>query len=321
MSWLLNAVAHAFLRAAPRLWRTHSCVQRRDSSRRFLARFLTAAPCVATSGDAARRSACATANGLCLLAMAAGAAAQTGVPLALRDVGIDQKLNQPAPLDAVFAGEDGQRRPLRDYLRGKPVVLALVYYECPMLCEMTMNGVLRAARAMPLDAGKDFDIIAVSFDAKETPAEATAKRDQYVRQYRRPGSESGWRFLTGDQPAIDALARAAGFRYTWDASTRQWAHASGIMVLTPEGRFSRYFYGIEYSARDLRLGLVEASRGRIGSAVDRVLLYCFHYDPRTGRYGLVILNIIRAAGGATVLGLCGFWWAMARQRRKAVHVA
>ncbi len=253
-----------------------------------------------------------------LLGIAAAAAAQTetALPEQLRGVGIDQLLNEAVPLDAGFVDESGGRIALGSLFRGKPVVLAFVYYECPMLCNMQLNGLLRAMRAISLTAGDQFDVLTVSFDPRETPAQAAAKKQQYIRQYGRAGAERGWRFLTGDQPSIERLTRAAGFRYTFDSKSGQWAHASGVMLLTPGGRLARYLYGVEFSARDLRLGLVEASRGRIGSPVDKMLLYCFHYDPLRGRYGVAILNVVRAAGVATLLALCGFWGLMYRRSRR-----
>ena len=244
------------------------------------------------------------------------ALAQPALPPQLRGVDLEQRLNTQAPLDTVFAAEDGRRAPLGSYLRGRPLVLAFVYYECPMLCNMQLNGLLKALRAMPLSVGDQFDVLVVSFDPRETPAQATAKKRTYIEQYKRPGAGEGWRFLTGAEGDIARLTAAAGFRYAFDERTGQWAHASGVMVLTPEGRFSRYFYGIDIPPRDLRLGLVEASRGKIGSPVDKVLLYCFHYDPSTGRYSVMVINIIRGAGAATIVGLCVFWAIMLRQRRK-----
>ena len=238
------------------------------------------------------------------------------VPEQLKDVGIDQRLDEQVPLDLAFADENGIRRPLRQFLRGRPAVLSLVYYECPMLCTMVLNGLLKAVRAMPLTIGSDFDIITVSFDPKEKPELARAKKEEYVARYGRPSAGEGWRFLTGDEPEIRALTKAAGFRYKFDSISRQWAHASGIMVLTPEGRLSRYFYGLEYSARDLRLGLVDSSAGKIGSKVDQVLLYCFHYDARQGKYSLLIMNVVRIAGVATVLCLGAFWFVMAKKERR-----
>ena len=238
------------------------------------------------------------------------------LPPQLRKVGIDQKLNSQVPMDAVFADEDGNRKPLREFMRSRPAVLALVYYECPMLCTMILNGLLKAVRVVPLGAGADYDIIAVSFDPSETPQLARAKKHEYVQRYHRAGGENGWRFLTGDAENIARLTSAVGYRTQRDDKSNQWSHASGIMILTPEGRLSKYFYGVEYSARDLRLGLVEASRGRIGSPVDQVLLFCFHYDPSTGKYSLLILRLLRVCAAATVLGLLAFWWFSYRSRRK-----
>jgi protein SCO1/2 len=241
------------------------------------------------------------------------------LPKALEGVGIDQRLNEMAPLDLEFLDEHGARVRLGDYFGEKPVILALVYYECPMLCTLELNGLLRALRVLPLDLGADFEIVTVSFDPGETPELAAKKKMEYAAQYGRAGGEEAWHFLTGSQASIEALTRAVGFRYKYNPETDLFNHASAIVVLTPEGRLSKYFYGIEYSARDLRLGLVEASAGRIGSPVDEILLYCFHYDPETGKYGVAIMNVLRLAGVATVIALGGFVVLMLRRdrRRKA----
>ncbi len=244
------------------------------------------------------------------------AQAQNQRPPLLRDVGLDQRLNEQAPLDLSFRDEVGRAVRLRDYFGKKPVVLSLVYYECPMLCTMVLNGLLRSLRAIRFDAGNQFQVVIVSIDPRETPAIAAAKKETYLGQYRRAGASEGWHFLTGAEPEIQQLARAVGFRYAYDPKTGQYAHASGVIVLTPEGKLSRYFYGIEYSARDLRLGLVEASANKIGSAVDQVLLFCYHYDPLTGKYGLIIMNLLRAAGVATVLALGSFVVVMFRRERQ-----
>jgi protein SCO1/2 len=236
-------------------------------------------------------------------------------PEPLREVGIDQRLDQRLPLDLVFTDESGAQRPLRSFFNGRPVILSLVYYECPMLCNMTLNGVLRAARAIPLDIGKDYDVLTVSFDPKETPQLAAAKKNEYVRRYKRPTGDQGWRFLTGGEASIRKLTEAVGFRYRYDADSKQWAHASAVMVVTPDAKLARYFYGVEYSARDLRFGLVEASQGKIGSKVEQILLYCFHYDPKTGKYSVAVMRIIRAAGLLTILAIAGFWFVMYRQSR------
>ena len=242
--------------------------------------------------------------------------ASTKLPAALEGVGIDQRLNELVPLDAEFADEHGAAVKLGDYFGEKPVILALVYYECPMLCTLELNGLLRALRAVPLDMGADFEVVTVSFDPDETPALAAAKKDEYVGKYGREGADGAWHFLTAPAGSIDRLAEAVGFRYRYNPATDLFNHASAIFVLTPEGRLSKYFYGIEYSARDLRLGLVEASAGKIGSAVDEILLFCFHYDPETGKYGVVIMNVVRLAGVATVLLLGGFIAVMLRRDRR-----
>jgi protein SCO1/2 len=239
----------------------------------------------------------------------------TELPNQLKDVGIDQKLDSKLPLDALFTDEQGVARPFKDYLTGRPVILALVYYECPMLCTMTLNGLLRTLRPMTLNVGEHFDVIAVSFDPNDTAPMAEKKRFEYMERYNRPGSEKGWRFLTGGQESIKRLTDAVGFRYSRDPQNGQWAHASGLQVVTPDGRVARYFYGVEYSARDLRLSLVEASQGKIGTAVDQVLLFCFHYDPTTGKYGLLIMNLLRTGAALTVLGFLAFWLLNRRGRR------
>ncbi len=238
--------------------------------------------------------------------LAVPALGQRRPPNEIEGVGIDQRLEAPIPLDATFVDSEGKTVRLGDLLRGKPVILTLVYYRCPMLCNLVLEGLLSTLRPLTMSVGDEFDVITVSFDASEGPELAAAKRRAYLDSYERTGAESGWHFLTGDQAAIDALTQAVGFRYRWDEETQQFAHGSAIVVLTPEGLVSRYFYGIEFQPRDLRLGLVEASRGEIGSAVDQILLLCFQYDPATGRYGFVINGFIRGAGLLTVLMLAIF---------------
>jgi len=244
------------------------------------------------------------------------ALAQEALPPALKDVGIDQRLNEQVPLGLEFKDETGKRVQLRQYFGRKPLVLSLVYYECPMLCTMVLNGMLRSFRAMKLDVGRDFEVVTVSFDPGDTPELAAAKKQGYIERYERQGAAGGWHFLTGEETAIRELTRAVGFRYKYDAASGQFVHASAIMVLTPDGRLSRYLYGIDYAPRDLRLALVESSAGRIGSPVDAVLLYCFHYDPSTGKYSLLIMNVIRAAGTATVAVLGAFLLVMFRRDRR-----
>jgi len=224
----------------------------------------------------------------------------------LTEIGVDQKLNAHVPLDLRFKDESGTAVYLRDFLRGKPVVLSLVYFECPMLCSMTLNGLVKGMRPLTFNIGRDFDVVTISFDPNETPQLAAAKKDVYVKDYGRPGAASGWHFLTGSVDSIQRLTDAVGYRYKWDASTKQWAHVSAIILLTPDGRVSQYLYGIEFSARDLRLSLVQASQNKIGTLVDRILLYCYHYNPTTGKYGFVIMNTVRVASLATVFALAAF---------------
>ena len=228
------------------------------------------------------------------------------LPGPLKGVGFDQRLNEQVPLDLLFRDEAGQTVRLGDYIgtaSPRPTILALVYYECPMLCTVVLNGLLGSLRALSFNVGEQFNIVTVSFDPTETPSLAAAKKKEYVKRYGRPGATAGWHFLTGEETAIEQLTQAIGFRYTYDPETEQYIHASGIVVLTPQGKIARYFYGIEYAPRDLRLGLVEASANKIGSPIDQVLLFCYHYDPITGKYGLLIMNVIRVAGFATVLSL------------------
>jgi protein SCO1/2 len=227
--------------------------------------------------------------------------ASTNVPEGLAGVGIQQKLDAQLPLHAKFRDEYGQEVTLGRYFGSKPVLLAPVYYRCPMLCTQIMSGLEGALRAVSLDPGKDFEIVAFSFDPKDSPETALAKKEMYMKRYRRPGTKNGWHFLTGGEAEIKALTDALGYGVRYDPRTDQYAHASGVMIATPQGRLSRYYYGVEYSPRDLRLGLVEASANKIGNPVDALLLYCFHYDPATGRYGAVVMNMVRFAGVAFTL--------------------
>lgn len=248
---------------------------------------------------------------LALLAYPAACAAQLTGPVQnigvrpelLKEVGIDQKLNDVIPLGLTFRDENGNPVKLSQYFGQKPVLLSLVYYNCPMLCTQVLNGIDRSLRYVPMDIGKDFEVVTVSIDPSESPKLASAKRDLYVGIYGRPGAAEGWHFLTGDESQIKQLANAAGFRYAYDADSKQFAHASAIMILTPEGKISRYFYGIQYPSRDVRLGLVEASEGKIGSPVDQILLFCYHYDPITGKYGLLVSRVIKAGGLLTMLAI------------------
>jgi protein SCO1 len=238
------------------------------------------------------------------------------LPQALRDVGMDQRLNEQVPLDTVFRDEQGQSVRLGDYFDSKAVILSLVYYDCPMLCTQVLNGLVSSIGVLSFDVGNQFDVVTVSFDPHDTPELATAKKRSYLQRYRRPGAAQGWHFLTGDQSSIKALTSAIGFRYGFDPASGQFAHASGIMVITPQGRISRYFYGIEYAPKDLRLGLVEASENRIGSPVDQILLFCYHYDPATGKYSTAVLNIVKLGAALTLLGLVALWVFLRRTTAK-----
>jgi len=222
-------------------------------------------------------------------------------PELLKQVGIDQKLNQSIPLNLTFRDENGQAVQLAQFFGQKPVILTLVYYNCPMLCTQVLNGVESGLKELPTDIGKQFEVVTISIDPTESHVLAKVKQEMYVGMYGRRGAAQGWHFLTGDEPQIKQLADAVGFRYAYDPDTKQFAHASAIMLLTPEGKISRYFYGIQFPSRDLRLGLVEASEGKIGTPVDQVLLFCYHYDPATGKYGLLISRVIQAGGALTVL--------------------
>ncbi|HEV3470097.1 MAG TPA: SCO family protein [Pyrinomonadaceae bacterium] len=227
-----------------------------------------------------------------------------GTPDALRDVKIDQRLGGQVPLDLKLRDEAGREVRLAEYFqKGRPVVLTLVYYECPMLCNQILNGLVGALDGVSFTPGKEFEIVTVSFDPRETPELAARKKETYVRRYRREGAAAGWHFLTGEEAEVRRLAGAVGFGYVWDERSQQFAHSSAVMVATPEGRLSHYFYGIDYDPRALRLSLVEASASKIGSPVDQLILYCYHYDPATGRYGPVIMNIMRLAGVLTVVAI------------------
>lgn len=234
----------------------------------------------------------------------------------LTRVGFDQRLDEPLPLELPFRDERGEEVTLRQYFGQRPVVLVLAQYQCPMLCTQVLNGLVQSLNALEFNAGEEFEVLIVSFDPSETADLAANKKAAYLRRYDRPGADAGWHFLTGEQESIARLTETVGFCYEYDPRSKQYAHASGVIVLTPEGRTSRYFYGIDFPTRDLRLGLVEASAGRIGSPVDQILLLCFHYDPATGRYGFAIHRIMRAACAATVLGLAGFIAVSLRRERK-----
>lgn len=229
---------------------------------------------------------------------------KTVAPPGLEGVGIDQHLNEQVPLNLTFKDEQGKTVKLGDYFHdGRPVILNLVYFQCPMLCTEVLNGLTSALRVIRFVPGKEFEVVTLSIDPRETPALAANKKQMYLKKLGNPEAGKGWHFLTGDQAQISELANAVGFHYRYDPKLGQFAHAAGIMLITPSGKVSQYYYGVEYSAKDMRLGIVEASQNKIGSLADQVLLYCYHYDPSTGKYGATITNIIRLAGLATVIVL------------------
>jgi protein SCO1/2 len=231
--------------------------------------------------------------------------AAAAMPAALQNVGFEPPLNGQIPLELAFRDETGRSVQLRDYFGSKPVVLALVYYGCPMLCDQVEQGVVGSLRMLSFNPGRDYDVVFVSFDSRETPEMAAEKKKKALAHFRRPETDSGWHFLTGSKESIDAVTKAANFRFSFDAKSNLFAHASGVMVLTPDGRISRYFYGVEYPGRDLRLGLVDASAGKIGTPIDHVLLFCYHYDPSAATYSASILKMIRLGGVLTILCLVG----------------
>jgi protein SCO1/2 len=222
-------------------------------------------------------------------------------PPGLKNVGIEQHLNEQIPPDLTFRDETGKTVRLGDYFGSKPMILNLVYYQCPMLCGEVLSGLDSALRVLKFDVGKQFDVLTVSFDPRETPQMATTKKAEYLKRYGRPGAEQGWHFLTGPQESIDSLTKAAGFQYEFNKDTNQFAHATAIMILTPQGKISQYYYGVEFAPKDLRLGLIQASDNKIGTVIDQVLLYCYHYDPETGKYGAIITRILRLSAVATML--------------------
>lgn len=250
------------------------------------------------------------------LTLASPAAGHTRQDVALEEIGFDQQLGGQVPLDLPFTDDTGRGVRLGELLQGKPAVLVMLYYKCTMLCPLMLDGLVRVLRPLSLEAGKDFSVVVVSINPRETPLLAANKKELIVERYGRPGAEAGFRFLTGEEPAIRALARAVGFRYQEGARRDDFAHAAGIMLLTPQGQVARYFYGMDFSPRDVRLGLIEAAGNTIGSPVDQVLLLCYHYDPTTGKYGVAVMNVLRLAGSATVLLLGGFILVMVRRDRR-----
>ena len=272
----------------------------------------------------ARRAAAwaALAAASCAFASAPLHAAPQDPARATRDTRFDQKLDAQVPLDAVFKDESGKDVKLGELLgrSERPVVLTMVYYECPMLCTQVLNGFVKTLRVLGMEVGKDFDIVTVSIDPTETSELARAKKERYVAGL--PGStvEQGWHWLVGPQASIDALADSVGFRYWYDKQIDEYAHPGGIVVLTPQGRVSRYFFDVEFAMRDLRLALVEASEGKVGSLTDKVMLLCYHYDPKTGKYGFVVTNVVRGLGALTVAGLLGYMIFQLRRERRTASV-
>lgn len=247
-----------------------------------------------------------------------GRVTDNGLPKVLNEVGIEQKLNEQIPLDTEFKDENGKTVKIGDYFGKRPVVLALVYYECPMLCSEVLNGLTGSLKGLTFSAGKEFDVIAISFDARENdkPDLAKNKKESYLKRYGREGSENGWHFLTGSQDSIDKITKAVGFGYKWDEPTNQFAHAGAIMILTPEGKMSKYLYGIDYAPKDVKFALIESSENKIGSSVDQLLLYCYHYDPAKGKYGLVVMNVMRLGGVLTLLGMGAMFLVFWRHNKK-----
>lgn len=234
-------------------------------------------------------------------------------PPGLKNVGIEQHLDEQVPPDLAFRDETGKPVRLGDFFGRKPMILNLVYYKCPMLCGEVLSGLVSSMKILKFDAGKEYDVLTVSFDPKEPPEIAASTKAEYLKRYGRAGAADGWHFLTGTQESIDALTKVAGFQYQYDPSTKQFAHATAIMVLTPEGKIAQYYYGVEYAPKDLRLGLIQASQNKIGTVVDQVLLYCYHYDPATGKYGAVITRILQLSGLATILFLGVFMTVLFRR--------
>lgn len=242
-----------------------------------------------------------------------------GLPEALKKIGIEQKLGSQMPLETEFKDEAGKTVKLGEFFnKGRPVVIAFVYYECPMLCNEVLNGLTGTLKGISFDAGKDFDVVAISFDARENdkPDLARNKKDSYMARYGRPGTEKGWHFLTGTDASIKAATEAAGFGFQWDDKSRQFAHAGGIMITTPDGRLARYFYGIDYAPKDVKFGIMESGENKVGSAAEQLLLYCYHYDPATGKYGLAVLRVMRAGAVLTILGMGAMGLVFWRRNRK-----
>ena len=247
----------------------------------------------------------------------------SGLPDALKKIGIEQKLGAQLPLDAEFKDEDGKTVKLGSYFNtGRPVIVAFVYYECPMLCNQVLNGLTGSLKGISFDAGKEFDVVAISFDARENdkPDLAKNKKASYMERYARSGTEKGWHFLTGTQDSIDKASSAAGFSYKWDEKSEQFAHAAGVMIATPEGKLSRYLFGIDYSPKDVKFGIMDSAENKVGNPAEQLLLYCYHYDPATGKYGLAILRVMRLGGILTLAGMGAMGFIFWRRNKKKVIV-
>jgi protein SCO1/2 len=240
----------------------------------------------------------------------------SNVPPQFKEVTFQQQLGQQLPLDARFRDETGREVALGDYFGKKPIVLAFVYYQCPMLCTQVMNGISSALKALTFAPGQEFDVVLISFDPRDKFETANAKKRAHLQHWSVQDQADGWHFLTGEEATIRQVTQAAGFSYTWDEPTQQFAHVSGVLTVTPDGRLSRYFYGVEFSPKDLRLALVESGQGKIGSLVEELLLYCYQYDPSTGRYGAVVMNLVRLGGVLTLGAVAGFIVLMRRRESR-----
>jgi protein SCO1/2 len=245
-----------------------------------------------------------------------------GLPKVLNNVGIQQKLNEKIPIDIEFKDEKGKTVKIGDYLGKRPIILALVYYECPMLCSEVLNGLTGSIKGLNFNVGKEFDVLAISFDAREYDKTdlANNKKESYIKRYAREDSENGWHFLTGTQDSIDKITQAVGFGYQWDEQTQQFAHAGAIMVITPEGKLSKYLYGIDYAPKDIKFAIMESAENRIGNPVDQMMLYCYHYNPATGKYGLQVMNVMRIGGVLTILGIGLLLFVFWRRNQKKVLI-
>lgn len=245
-----------------------------------------------------------------------GGIVASNVPPQFKEVTFAQRLNERLPLEATFRDEAGRTVALGDFFGERPVLLAFVYYQCPLLCSQVMNGISSALKVVPYVPGEDFEVVLISFDPRDTPEAANAKKRAHLLHWSRQDTAGGWHFLTGDEATIRQVTAAAGFNYTWDEPTKQFAHVSGVLAVTPDGRLSRYFYGVEYSPKELRMALVESGAGKVGSLVDELLLYCFQYDPESGRYGVIVMNLIRLGGILTVALMVGFVLLMRRRESR-----